>query len=257
MYLVQRCKNWEAPRFFRLRRYCRCPSASNTTSSHLSAPVAASLCHSGKLYLLWRAVGLDTGLFAAQVPNGCRNWPYILNSPMNPQNTLLTAALGMTEEAAIVALPVDPRILGGRMKMMLLIFLLAVFAGCADTEYYAYSGSGVYVGTGGASRSVDGVDLWVTGTPPRQFRIIGYITDERLGAPLAIAGRDRGMASKAKKAGGDGLLLTSEQTNGMGSYSTGSAMAFANGNTITATGTGVSLPIIQRQAKYYVIKYVQ
>jgi hypothetical protein len=72
-----------------------------------------------------------------------------------------------------------------------------------------------------------------------------------------MAGRDRGMASKAKKAGGDGLLLTSEQTNGMGSYSTGNAMAFANGNTITATGNGVTLPIIQRQAKYYVIKYVE
>ena len=52
-----------------------------------------------------------------------------------------------------------------------------------------------------------------------------------------MAGRGRGMVSKAKKAGGDGLLLTGEQTNGMGSYSTGSTIAFANGNTITTTGT--------------------
>jgi hypothetical protein len=50
------------------------------------------------------------------------------------------------------------------------------------------------------------------------------------------------MVSKAKKAGGDGLLLTGEQTNGMGSYSTGRAMAFANGNTITAAGTGLTRP---------------
>jgi hypothetical protein len=55
-----------------------------------------------------------------------------------------------------------------------------------------------------------------------------------------MAGRGRGMVSKAKKAGGDGLLLTGEQTNGMGSYSTGSTMAFANGNTITTTGTGLT-----------------
>jgi hypothetical protein len=142
------------------------------------------------------------------------------------------------------------------MKSILLIILVAVFAGCADTEYYSYSGSGVLVGTGGASRNVNGIDLWVTGTPPRQFRIIGYITDERLGGPIAMMGRDRGMASMAKKAGGDGLLLTSDQTNGMGSYSTGSTTAFVTGNTITATGTGLTLPIIQRQAKYYVIKYV-
>jgi hypothetical protein len=31
-----------------------------------------------------------------------------------------------------------------------------------------------------------------------------------------MAGRGRGMVSKAKKAGGDGLLLTGEQTNGYG-----------------------------------------
>ena len=54
-----------------------------------------------------------------------------------------------------------------------------------------------------------------------------------------MAGRGRGMVGKGKKAGGDGLLLTGEQTNGMGSYSTGSTMAFANGNTITTTGTGL------------------
>jgi hypothetical protein len=143
------------------------------------------------------------------------------------------------------------------MRIMFQIFLIGIFAGCADTEYYGYSGSGVYVGTGGASRSVNGIDLWVTGTPPRRFRIIGYITDERLGGPLAMAGRDRGMASKARNAGGDGLLLTSDQTNGMGSYSTGNAVAFVNGNTVTATGNALTLPIIQRQAKYYVIKYVQ
>jgi hypothetical protein len=163
----------------------------------------------------------------------------------------------MLLEGSAVARRVVPRILGDRMKMILLTLLVTIFAGCADTEYYGYSGSGVYVGTGGASRSVNGVDLWVTGTPPRRFRIIGYITDERLGGPLAMAGRDRGMADKARNAGGDGLLLTSDQTNGMGSYSTGNATAFVTGNTVTATGNALTLPIIQRQAKYYVIKYVQ
>jgi hypothetical protein len=141
--------------------------------------------------------------------------------------------------------------------MIFVILLVSILGGCADTEYYTYSGSGVLVGTGGASRNVDGIDLWVTGSPPRQFRIIGYITDERLGGPLAMNGRDRGIASKAKQEGGDGLLLTSDQANGMGSYSSGSATAFATGNTITATGTGLTMPIIQRRAKYYVIKYVQ
>jgi hypothetical protein len=110
---------------------------------------------------------------------------------------------------------------------------LLAFAGCADTEFYSYSGSGVYMGTGDASRNINGIDLWVTGTPPRKFRIIGYITDERLGGPIAMAGRDRGMEAEAKRAGGDGLLLTGDQTNFMGSMTTGNTSGFVTGNTFT------------------------
>jgi hypothetical protein len=83
-------------------------------------------------------------------------------------------------------------------------------AGCATPSFIRTQGSGVYMDTGGVSRNMTGIDLWETGTPPRNFRIIGYITDERLGGPIAMAGRDRGMAAEAKRAGGDGLLLTGD-----------------------------------------------
>lgn len=82
------------------------------------------------------------------------------------------------------------------------------------------------------------------------------VTDERLGGPIAMAGRDRGMANEAKKAGGDGLLMTDEQINTMGSYTTGNAMVTGSSNLITVTGGSVALPIIQRRARYYVIKYM-
>jgi hypothetical protein len=140
--------------------------------------------------------------------------------------------------------------------LICLAAIATIFAGCAETDYYAYYGSGIYVGTGGASKSVNGIDLWVTGSPPRKFRIIGYITDTRLGGPIAMAGRDAGLAREAKKAGGDGLLLASDLTNNMGAYSTSYVAVVGTGNVMTATGTGVSMPIIQRQARYYVIKYV-
>jgi hypothetical protein len=147
----------------------------------------------------------------------------------------------------------------GNMKTScaLLILAAAFLASCADTEYFAYSGSGIYVGTGGASKTVNGIDLWVTGSPPRKYRIIGYITDTRLGGPLAMAGRDAGMARQAKQAGGDGLILSSDLTNGMGTYTTGNAAIVGTGNVATVTGSSMSMPIIQRQARYYVIKYVQ
>jgi len=66
------------------------------------------------------------------------------------------------------------------------------------------TGSGIYEGKGGASKNVNGVDIWLVGTPPRKFRIIGYITDSRPGGLIPMARRDADLAAEAKKNGGDG-----------------------------------------------------
>ena len=55
---------------------------------------------------------------------------------------------------------------------------LAISA-CSSTQYATYSGSPVLVGQGGASRQVQGLDVWVVGTPPRPYQIVGYIQDSR------------------------------------------------------------------------------
>jgi hypothetical protein len=136
------------------------------------------------------------------------------------------------------------------------LVVLAVLCGGCSTNYYTYSGSGVYEGKGGASKNVNGVDIWLVGTPPRKFRIIGYITDSRPGRGIAMAMRDADIAAEAKKNGGDGILLKAEQTDFLGTYSTGNATAFASGNVATAVGSGVSVPIIRREGQYFVIKYV-
>jgi hypothetical protein len=75
--------------------------------------------------------------------------------------------------------------------------------GCS-TNYYTYSGSGIYEGKGGASKNVNGVDIWLVGTPPQKSRIIGYITDSRPGGLIPMARRDADLAAEAKKNGGDG-----------------------------------------------------
>jgi hypothetical protein len=63
--------------------------------------------------------------------------------------------------------------------LLALVFLTVLWAGCSTTtDYYTYSGSGIYEGKGGASKNVDGVDIWLDGTPARKFKIIGYITDK-------------------------------------------------------------------------------
>jgi hypothetical protein len=123
-------------------------------------------------------------------------------------------------------------------------------------ELFTYSGLGIYEGRGGASKNINGVDIWLVGTPPRKFRIIGYIMDSRPGGPIPMARRDSDLVSAAKRNGGDGLLLKAEQTDFLGSYSTGNATAVTSGNVTTAVGSGVSVPMIRREGQYFVIKYV-
>src|SRR5260221_12506093 len=143
------------------------------------------------------------------------------------------------------------------MKRWLVAFVLLpiLYSGCS-TNYYTYSGSGIYQGRGGASKNVDGVDIWLDGTPPRKFKIIGYISDSRPGGPIPMAMRDSDLAAAAKKNGGDGILLKAEQSDFLGTYSTGNATAFASGNVATAVGSSVSVPIVRREVQIFVIKDV-
>src|SRR5271157_256418 len=130
-----------------------------------------------------------------------------------------------------------------------------LFGGCS-TDYYTYTGPEIYQGTGGAAKNVDGIDIWLVGTPLRKFKIIGYITDSRPGGAIPMAMRNSDLATVAKKNGGDGILIKGDQANFLGTYSTGNAMAFSNGNLTTATGSSVSVPIIRREGQYFVIKYL-
>lgn len=139
--------------------------------------------------------------------------------------------------------------------LVALILLPILCAGCS-TNYYTYSGSGIYQGRGGAAKNVDGVDIWLVGTPLRKFKIIGYVTDSRPGGPIPMAMRDSDLAAAAKKNGGDGILLKADQADFLGTYSTASATAVTNGNVTSAFGSGVSVPIVRREGQYYVIKYL-
>jgi hypothetical protein len=148
----------------------------------------------------------------------------------------------------------------------LILFAIAL-SSCAS-NYYSYSGSPVLTGNGGASKNINGIDLWVVGTPPRQYRVVGYIEDTRLGGPIPMAMRNPQLAAMVRKQGGDALLLSSDNEQIMGSFSTanasatgwGSATTFGNTTTFNgganAFGTGMTMPIVRRSSRYYVIKYV-
>jgi hypothetical protein len=82
-----------------------------------------------------------------------------------------------------------------KRTLLALVVLTLSCVGCS-TNYYTYSGSGVYEGKGGAAKNINGIDIWLVGTPPRKFRIIGYITDSRPGRGIAMAMRDSDIAEK-------------------------------------------------------------
>jgi hypothetical protein len=145
------------------------------------------------------------------------------------------------------------------MKKLLFLIPLLVLAACSTT-YYDYSGSGILIGQGGASTNINGIDLWIKGTPPRKYRVIGYIEDVRPGGPIPMAARNSQLAAKAKARGGDGLLLNSDDAQMVGTFSTASVNATGWGGPgyfgAHAFGTGATVPIIRRTGTYYVIKYV-
>src|SRR5215469_7653380 len=144
--------------------------------------------------------------------------------------------------------------------------MVAMFAGCASTQYSQYSGSPVIVGQGGANRNTNGIDFWIYGTPNRPYQIIGYIQDSRLGGPLAMAGRERGIAAQARARGADGIIIQSDNKEVMGTisngfangWSSGSGFAFGNGwnynGNFGVHGFSTATPIIQRNATFLAIK---
>jgi hypothetical protein len=121
--------------------------------------------------------------------------------------------------------------LAKRCAVAVFCFTVAIlFDGCS-TDYYTYTGTDVYQGHGGAAKNVNGIDIWLTGTPLRKFKIIGYITDSQPSKLIPMATRDSDLAATAKKNGGDGILMQGEE--------------FApSGNAI------------RREGQYFVIKYL-
>jgi len=130
----------------------------------------------------------------------------------------------------------------------------AILLTSCSTKYYEYTGNGAILGTGGASKKVDGVDIWVDGTPPRKFQVIGFIEDSRPGRGPAMAARNKALASKAKANGGDGVLLRDEQKENVGAFNTISAIATSPMITV---GSGVSINATRNNAKFYVIRYLK
>jgi hypothetical protein len=130
-----------------------------------------------------------------------------------------------------------------------------VLSGCV-TDYYPYQGGSPMMGQGGAAKTINGVDIWQIGTPPRRFQIIGFIEDSRPGGPPSMAQRDSALAAAAKAHGGDGVLIQSDAVQYLGTVTTGSASTTYGNTSAFTTGTTFSAPMVRREGRFFVIKYL-
>jgi hypothetical protein len=133
----------------------------------------------------------------------------------------------------------------------------SLLVGCASTNFKAYEGPSIFVGKGGTKTTVDGIDIWDNGEPPRKFRVLGIVEDERPGGVIPMMRLRGDIVKKAKEVGADAVIQLSSSSQITGYHTTGSATAYGTGNAATAYGSSTSVPLRQNTAKFAVIKYVE
>jgi hypothetical protein len=144
------------------------------------------------------------------------------------------------------------------VKLLFLSAGLLVLAGCTSTDFQPWEGkNSVIQGQGGTKKVVDGMDMWTNGDPPRRFRILGIIDDERPGGIIPRAELKHDIVKKARQHGGDAVILISSSSQLAGYYSAGTVNTNFYGTTATSFGSSTTIPITRRASKFAVIKYLE
>lgn len=132
-------------------------------------------------------------------------------------------------------------------------FLFSVIAACANinTEYKPFEAKvNVFEGGGGTKVVIDGLEYWDNGDPPRKFRILGIIDDERPGGRIQMSYLRSDIIQKAKEAGGDAVVQITNNSLIVGSVATGVASTSAYGGTATGFGTSIAVPVKETLNKW-------
>jgi len=152
-------------------------------------------------------------------------------------------------------------------KSLVAALLLVTSTGnvLAAPEFLSYeSRNPVREGQGGERKSINGVDFWLRGDPPRRYQILGSLTDERhktgLYGLIRMSSLESDIAKAAKAAGGDAVILAEEndQTIGIIGNSIGSANGSYRNNSFNANGfsVGTSRAMKEHNSRYWVVKYL-
>lgn len=135
--------------------------------------------------------------------------------------------------------------------------LLLAGCACATTEYKVFEGvgTGIIEGKGGSMIVVNGMEVWDTGEPPRKFKILGFVDDNR---STGWSGEDtqsirEDVVEKARRAGGDAAVKINTQSQLSEFYKAGGASVSFYGSYINP-----AYGLYGRNfSKYAVIKYLR
>jgi hypothetical protein len=161
-----------------------------------------------------------------------------------------------------------------RIRISLGATLLLACSSVLAADFVSYEGrDAVRQGNGGEKKTVDGVDFWSNGEPPKKYKIIGYITDSRFKSGLVgmirMSGLDSSIAKETRKAGGDAVILTQSEvetkavihnasTNTLGTANTsGNVNATTSGNTTNGTFSATTTAQSQSNTSSYDTKWEQ
>jgi hypothetical protein len=145
------------------------------------------------------------------------------------------------------------------MKSTLVLLISAlVLAGCASTNFKTFEtrGESIIEGQGGTKTVHEGMDVWDYGDPPRKFKVLGIIEDERPGGIIPMSQLKSDVVRKAREAGGQALIQIRSEAQIVGYQTFGSASATAYGNRATATGFSTTAPLRKNYARFAVIQYI-
>ncbi|MGZ4969198.1 MAG: hypothetical protein ACXV7H_06675 [Methylobacter sp.] len=147
-----------------------------------------------------------------------------------------------------------------KTTMITALTTVLLLAGCAcvSTEYKAFQGvrEGIIDGKGGSKVVVDGMEIWDSGEPPRKFKIMGFIDDNRGAGWMythATSSVRDDIVEKAREAGGDAVIKMNTQSQLAEFYKAGGASVNVYGS-YPSTVYGSS---DRSLSKYAVIKYLK
>jgi hypothetical protein len=129
---------------------------------------------------------------------------------------------------------------------------------CKTTEVALYEGGDrIITGTGGTKQVIQGIDVWDYGTPPRAYKILAVISDERFASGLVgkalMDEMYTDLATKAIEHGGDAIIVQTSDTETTGFTNIGGG-GYAVGNNYYSYGSS-SVAKKKNFSKSLIVKY--